>query len=430
MKVLKRPMFRYGGDVKRQGIMHGMNGLRNGGMATTMADATGYANGGITMFPPMRGRVTRPGGYAGEPLSIQQQIEQQKAKTKALQGPKYTDQILDQKFNKFIDNYYGGNQATDLYNEVEMLAPPTTAAENVFMQNYSTPEGKKKIKEQFMTGEFGNLYGFGNTKNFRKLQEEQEKFGIIPPRKNIESNETPEVNENELFLSEEGGDKSDIKTPKVSKEQTDKKRLKRIYDIMGVKDAGKDAVYDALIDLSQGQGIDTKDISGSINRAVGALSKRYDKVDDLKDKAKGALASGTITEMFRDDRSEAKKRAQELVDSGAYKTYAEAYKKVLKLDDDTLGKRILAGAKTQAGLKVNDKSVLNILAAEKDFIKDLGSKKDVEARIADGTFTDVIDIVTKEIKVQPGDKSKDGLYKVGLSVVRVTDGKPSIAFNR
>ena len=120
MKVLKRPMFRYGGDVRRQGIMHGMNGLRNGGMATTMADATGYANGGITMFPPMRGRVTRPGGYAGEPLSIQQQIEQQKAKTKALQGPKYTDQILDQKFNKFIDNYYGGNQEQDLYNEVEM----------------------------------------------------------------------------------------------------------------------------------------------------------------------------------------------------------------------------------------------------------------------------------------------------------------------
>ena len=152
MKVLKRPMFKYGGDVKKQGIMHGMNGLRNGGVATTMADATGMANGGI-----MRQRYQ-------DGLSVQQQIEQQKAKTKALQGPKYTDKILDQKFNKFIDNYYGGNQATDLYNEVEMLAPPTTAAENVFMQNYSTPEGKKKIKEQFLTGEFGKEYGFGNTK--------------------------------------------------------------------------------------------------------------------------------------------------------------------------------------------------------------------------------------------------------------------------
>ena len=31
MRPLKRPMFKYGGDVKKQGIMHGMNGLRDGG---------------------------------------------------------------------------------------------------------------------------------------------------------------------------------------------------------------------------------------------------------------------------------------------------------------------------------------------------------------------------------------------------------------
>ena len=34
MRPLKRPMFKYGGDVKKQGIMHGMNGLRDGGVAT------------------------------------------------------------------------------------------------------------------------------------------------------------------------------------------------------------------------------------------------------------------------------------------------------------------------------------------------------------------------------------------------------------
>ena len=65
MRPLKRPMFKYGGDVKKQGIMHGMNGLRDGGVATTMADATGYAGGGMTM-PDMRGRVTGPGGYSGK----------------------------------------------------------------------------------------------------------------------------------------------------------------------------------------------------------------------------------------------------------------------------------------------------------------------------------------------------------------------------
>ena len=69
MRPLKRPMFKYGGDVKKQGIMHGMNGLRDGGVATTMADATGYAGGGMAM-PNMRGRVTGPGGYAGIPGNV------------------------------------------------------------------------------------------------------------------------------------------------------------------------------------------------------------------------------------------------------------------------------------------------------------------------------------------------------------------------
>ncbi len=61
MKVLKRPMFKYGGDVKKQGIMHKMNGLRNGGMATTMADATGMANGGMIRQGYENGLLVAPG---------------------------------------------------------------------------------------------------------------------------------------------------------------------------------------------------------------------------------------------------------------------------------------------------------------------------------------------------------------------------------
>ena len=418
MKVLKRPMFKYGGDVKKQGIMHGMNGLRNGGVATTMADATGMANGGI-----MRQRYQ-------DGLSVQQQIEQQKAKTKALQGPKYTDKILDQKFNKFIDNYYGGNQATDLYNEVEMLAPPTTAAENVFMQNYSTPEGKKKIKEQFLTGEFGKEYGFGNTKNFRELQKQQEEFGIIPPRKNIESNETPEVNENEIYLSEEGGDKSDTKTPKPSQKETDAKRIKRAYDILGVDDAKKDAVYNALIDVSQGQGIDTKDISGSINRAIGALSKRADKVTDLKDKAKAAVASGTIQEMFRDDSSQYSKLARELVASGKYDNYADALGAVAKVNKDDVGAAISEQVTATRGGKVNDKIVRTAISTKfgSKYKGSIGSTVELDESIKDGKFTDVIDAVVKTKGIKAGDSSKDGLYVAGMTVVEIKKGKPSIRY--
>ena len=66
MRSLRRPMFRYGGDVKAQGVMHGMKNMQDGGPAT-MADATGLANGGM---PNMRGRVTGPGGYAGNKESF------------------------------------------------------------------------------------------------------------------------------------------------------------------------------------------------------------------------------------------------------------------------------------------------------------------------------------------------------------------------
>ena len=99
---------------------------------------------------------------------------------------------------------------------------------------------------------------------------------------------------------------SDTKTDKKTNDEKDAARLERAYKIMGVDDAKKDAVYNALIDLSQGQGIDTKDISGSINRAVGALSKRADKVTDIKDKAKAAVASGTIQSEFAKELADAK----------------------------------------------------------------------------------------------------------------------------
>jgi len=58
MRPLRRPMFRTGGPIK-EGLM---NGLKDGGPATYMADATMMAGGGM---PNMRGRVTGPGGYAG-----------------------------------------------------------------------------------------------------------------------------------------------------------------------------------------------------------------------------------------------------------------------------------------------------------------------------------------------------------------------------
>ena len=123
---------------------------------------------------------------------------------------------------------------------------------------------------------------------------------------------------------------------------------------MGVKDASKDAVYNALIDISQGQGIDTKDISGSINRAVGALSKRYDKVTDLKDKAKGALAAGTIQDIFKDKRGTYLKNAEDYANMKGI-SVEEAYKQLGLDKEGGIGQQITDMAKSLK-TKVNEKN--------------------------------------------------------------------------
>ncbi len=397
MKVLKRPMFKYGGDVKKQGIMHKMNGLRNGGMATTMADATGMANGGMIRQGYENGLLVAPGVpnfYASntpkkfENMSLKDKIFRPAPNPINFPGPEKIDRsdpkvIADlDAVDGDVQKYYANQREKD---KIE----------------------KERVKSIYAPSEF--------------YEYDREEGSIANPDKKTEQ---------ELFLETEGGDKSKTKDLTLSKEQTDAKRIKRAYDILGVDDAKKDAVYNSLIDLSQAQAIDTKDISGSINRAVGALSRRTDKVEDLKDKGKAALASGTIQEMFRDDRSNYAKVAQELVTSGVYKTYPEALKAVTKIDNDTLGKRILTNAKTQAGVKVNDKSILNTLAAEKDYKEEIFSKEMFNKKIKENEFTDAIDVVTKVKDLKVNDTSKDGLYKVGLTVIRVTNGYPAIVFNR
>jgi hypothetical protein len=262
MKVLKRPMFKYGGDVRKQGIMHGMNGLRNGGMATTMADALGMANGGMIRQGYNKGLLVAPGVpnfYVSnapkkfEDMTLKEKIFRPPTNPINLPGPDRIDRS-DPKVVADLDAVGG-----DVQKYYAEKRKQDKAAAEAFKSNF-TPAS---ISASFDTEE-----GPAGTVNTETEQEQ--------------------------FLETEGGDRSKIKTPTLSKKQTDAERIERAYKILGVDDAKKDAVYNALIDLSQGQGIDTKDISGSINRAIGALSKRADKVTDLKDKAKAALASGTL----------------------------------------------------------------------------------------------------------------------------------------
>ena len=266
MKVLKRPMFKYGGDVRKQGIMHGMNGLRNGGIATTMADALGMANGGMIRQGYNKGLSVAPlpNFYENE-MSISPQkvpFYQTMSSSRYKKPDSSPTNIKDYYKEKGEKMKKTGETIADF-----VIAKPIEGGKTY--RGYTVPDYKPTKPTSTMI----------------MKQEEMADVdypGITEPRKT-----TMDIKQEELSGAK-------IKTPILSQKDTDAKRLERAYKILGVDDAKKDAVYNALIDLSQGQGIDTKDISGSINRAIGALSKRADKVTDLKDKAKAALASGTL----------------------------------------------------------------------------------------------------------------------------------------
>mgnify|MGYP003114852749 CR=1 FL=1 len=412
MKVLKRPMFRYGGGVKKQGIMHGMKGMQDGGPAT-MADATGYANGGMTMFPPMRGRVTRPGGYAG---AIENFYKEN------ILGPRFTDDNYKPKMNLQSGTGF------------DFMKPNVRTGEGYqnIMKKKLENENKQKLIDIGRTDiELDQIGSLTPIEEARAAKEKTEaaiaRDTTNEPEKSIFSTEelqNPNLKKrvDQQFNTQKNNTlkKTDIFSPK----ETDEKRLKRIYEIMDVDGAKKDAAYNALIDLSQGQAIDTKDISGSINRAIGALSKRADKVTDLKDKGKAALASGTVQEMFRDKDSAQLKAARNYAELKNI-SVEKAYDALGLAKKGGLGAQYIEYAGRQGtGPASSEATLASYMSGQEGYKDNVKTKKELKKDISDGTYKDALDVIIKE------NITEDGLYKVGMSVIRIKDGKPSYEINR
>ena len=409
-------MFKYGGDVKRQGIMHGMNGLRDGGVATTMADALGMANGGII----------RQGYNQG--LSVQ---------------PNYMGNNINNMGGSSIENFYKNNQGnargnySDLNNPKKVLTRDERIEEQkkVFKPNYTFQDmyeknmnvTDKKIPQETRYGVvMVENPNYGRVKRVDKAIADAEGPVGIEGKDLTGKNLTGEITA-EGPVGIEGKDltgKNITGLPKVtSKKQTDAERIKRAYEILGVDDAKKDAVYNSLIDLSQAQAIDTKDISGSINRAIGALSKRSDKVDDLKDKAKAAVASGTIQEMFRDKETSADKKLRAYADATG-KTKEYVARKELGLAN-SLQEAVSLLRKEKKGLPITSDDIVATAMAygeEKGIpFKQRITTEQKRAKVGKGKdYETVVDLV-QALELNP-DGTDDGIYVVGTSIIQVEKG--------
>ena len=443
-------MFKYGGDVKRQGIMHGMNGLREGGVATTMADATGYANGGSTTPPGEKQATFGAGNNANRDASGREKhyffvpavlgtaarflapraiAAGARAFGRGVMTPKTPGQatgIMQKARNFFLptgrfrqpatpkgyDAGFRKGQAPAPLTFKEIISSPFTlgraARENPFTALGTLTLPNLAIKSA--PSVYGAAKGAGKMFIDAVLPGEQFK-------------EKPEAT---LTKPKDGTRGSRLKTDGTAKVlsaaekgEKDKERLNKIYKLLGVNRAQRNAAGKALIDVSRyidetgKEAVTKKNIGSTITKAIGAFDKRLDKVDQLKEAAGLMMAKNYLEGGDRQlDRNlkTAKLNALRKEADPSISNLKAVYKK--------------AGVNDAAGAAATEKfgsAYGGSIMSTKDFNKQM---KEFEGQqIEEKTILDIATNAVKNLEMaSEGAFVDNGYYKVGENIVLIEEG--------
>jgi len=442
MRPLKRPMFKTGGPIK-EGVM---NGLRDGGVATTMADATMMAGGGM---PNMRGRVTGPGGYAGEknifgmgvaknpdgtPVTIPRRNFFEDASfvlnpfTKlkvasmmgkaGIRGGKEAISSGIGSLKNFFKGPVPARKAGEVKNRLVTTEKAPFLSDKFFGQYIKGPlQSTKKAFTDAFGPAAGSIKdyktaiglgipttGFGAYKMYQGYKDRQKGSEAPPPPGEGGTGNVPDA-----VSGTRKPTKAEIEAK--TKELEDKK-LNRIYKLLGVDRAKRNAASKALIDMSRyiDEGgkdvISKKNIGSTISKGISAFDKRLDKVDQLKEAA-GLMQAKAEIEAMSDPN---KKKLQELqIELGEDKLRPGVNSTLIS--SRTIKKGALTEQETIDAVRIgaaNEGSAL------------LGSI--TSDQIDDGNYKGktVIDIVT-DLKPE-----KNGYFVIGKSIVKVESGVPKL----
>ena len=428
-------MFRYGGDVKAKGVMHGMKNMQDGGPAT-MADATGLANGGM---PNMRGRVTGPGGYAGEkptenfynnktpqitgenkkiilesivkklgPGASEKDIALEYGKQTGTGGYKFSETAAAKGLEGIAA--YGPNSL--IAGGVDLAAVPLNTLGRMF--GYNPGFSGTKLVDNLTGGRFSKFTGYDpETARFLGFKTSA-KTGPTTDSSVIDDNISALLKDKKLVNGT-----VNFKKPKLTQAEIDAKtkadediKLKRIYKLLGVDSAQRNAASKALADVSRyidEGGKDTiskKNIGSTLTKGILAFDKRLDKVDQLKEAAGLLLAKGEIAAMSDPLGKEIQKAQLDLTNQKLKPGVADSIS-----NRRTIKKGALTEQETIDGVRSG---------AVNEGLELLGSI--TSDQIDDGNYKGktVIDIVT-DLKPE-----KDGYFVIGKSIIKVKSGVPKL----
>ena len=455
MRPLKRPMFKYGGDVKRQGIMHGMNGLRNGGVATTMADATMMAGGGRaepqginTVGSPLAPRdASGRQGYAFPLLAFAPAVAGTAARflaPRAIMGAiRGFGRGLATKPNVYTKpNFFSKQGLRNIFPTGRYRQPATpkgydagfrkgqAPAPLTFKEIISSPVtlGRAARENPFTAfgiassiPQAGFLAGKGVIGAVKSVPDVLKGYvdAVLPGE---QFRKKPEV----LKKTDTGERGSLLKTGSTTKKLTtaeketkDKERLNKIYKLLGVDRATRNAAGKALIDVSRyidEGGKDTvskKNISSTINKAIGAFDKRLDKVDQLKEAAGLMMAKNYLEGGDRELDRRYKQSRIDLADKELNPDLSD-----LKAMYTKSGVTDATGA---AATKKFGSSYGGPLMTTKDFNKQL--KAFEGQQLEEKTILDIATNAVNNLEMAgEGAVVSDGYYKVGENIVLIEGG--------
>ena len=352
MRPLRRPMFRTGGPIK-EGLM---NGLKDGGPATYMADATMMAGGGMAMLPPMRGRVTGPGKYSSQlpsgqgfggalkggltDTNVAQQAQNLSRTQRAINAAKglrgkNIEKSIYEAGKKYIPKAGGLIRNVGLgtltsfpataYGSMVMLGPKLIS-EGMRPKTYAALEYMKRMNQSGVMDETAGLEDFQAFGEELNRLNDTSKYTALPERsffskinpfsltaglkggrekaQSIVKQDEEKIKKAEEILAAakdtSGLNEEQEKKLKAIEEQNKKNKLDKIYKLLGVDKAKKNAASKALIDMSRyiDEGgkdvISKKNIGSTISKAIGMFDKRLDKASQLEEAAGLMLAKGEI----------------------------------------------------------------------------------------------------------------------------------------
>ena len=515
MRPLRRPMFRTGGPIK-EGVM---NGLKDGGPATYMADATMMAGGGMIrpgydigggVKPPLSQYVLsnqKPNINTGRlNIGVPDQpnlTKMQKAKNIYQKGkgffksPTFSERGIKTLAQRKLPQYakgiarFLGSSGVGLASRFPIatrLAPyyamykasevtPVDAKYGISRTDNLFAPFKSNTVEIMQKKALRNAEQAANPNNFWRY--DPGKYGprkehpLYDPKKvrynpfsedtSAADTEIPRDAEGNIIRFQDAEsmfglkklkatpgyskkdrekEKEKVEVPEVKgtkeerdayakkyKEDQDKIKLDKIYNLLGVKRAQANAASKALIDMSRyidEGGKDTisrKNIGSTISKAIGAFDKRLDKADQLKEAAGLMIAKGEIEkDIYQAKGSEISKRIDYLVNNYGY-SKEQALSMVNKEPYDVRTALAAATAgKRGASLTNNERANAIRVGANKEG-KELQVVADRQA-IKDGELAgkSATDLAISQWESE----ADDGYYLYGSSLVEIktVDGKP------